>query len=97
MRERGIRVPEDMSVTGFDDIPFARYLTPQLTTVRSPQDEAGSVAWKAMGGLLDGDRPGLRTVLAAVPVIRGTTAEPRNHDLSGADHGFGAHDEAQAR
>ncbi len=97
LAEHGIRVPEDMSVTGFDDIPFARYLTPQLTTVRSPQDEAGSVAWKAMGGLLDGDRPGLRTVLAAVPVIRGTTAEPRNHDLSGADHGFGAHDEAQAR
>jgi LacI family transcriptional regulator len=97
LAEQGVRVPEDMSVTGYDDIPFSRYVTPQLTTVRSPQDEAGSVAWKAMGGLLDGDRPGSRTVLAAEPVIRASTAEPRNHHGTRADHAFPAHDEAQTR
>ncbi len=77
LSERGIRVPEDISVTGYDDIPYARYMTPPLTTVRSPQDEVGSVAWKTMYGLLDGDRPGTRTVLAAEPVIRQSTAPPK--------------------
>jgi len=75
--ERGVRVPEDISVTGYDDIPFARYVTPPLTTVRSPQDEVGSIGWKTMSGLLDGEHPGVRTLLAAEPVIRSSTAPPR--------------------
>jgi LacI family transcriptional regulator, galactose operon repressor len=76
LAERGVRVPADISVTGYDDIPFARYLNPPLTTVRSPQEEVGAVAWKTMAGLLDGDRPGSRTILAAEPVIRQSTAPP---------------------
>ena len=76
LAEQGVRVPEDVSVTGYDDIPFSRYVTPPLTTVHSPQDEVGSVAWKAMAGLLQGDRPGGRTLLAAQPVIRHSTAPP---------------------
>ncbi len=76
LAERGVRVPDDISVTGYDDIPFSRYVTPPLTTVHSPQDEVGAVAWKAMDGLLRGERPGARTVLAADPVIRSSTAPP---------------------
>lgn len=75
--ERGVRVPNDISVTGYDDIPFARYVTPPLTTVHSPQDEVGSIAWKTMSGLLGGEPPGGRAVLAAEPVIRASTAPPR--------------------
>jgi DNA-binding LacI/PurR family transcriptional regulator len=77
LAEEGVRVPDDISVTGYDDIPFAQFVTPPLTTVRSPQDEVGSVAWKTMNGLLQGDRPGARTVLAAEPVVRASTARPR--------------------
>jgi LacI family transcriptional regulator len=76
LAERGIRVPEEISVTGFDDIPYSRFVNPPLTTVRSPQEEVGSVAWKTMSGLLRGDGPGTRTVLAAEPVIRASTAAP---------------------
>ncbi len=76
LAEHGVRVPADLSVTGYDDIPYSRYVTPPLTTVRSPQEQVGSVAWKAMSGLLHGDRPGARTVLAAEPVIRQSTAPP---------------------
>jgi LacI family transcriptional regulator len=44
LRARGIRVPEDMSVVGFDDIPIARDLTPPLTTVRLPMELMGARA-----------------------------------------------------
>ena len=76
LTERGIRVPQEVSVTGFDDIPHSRFVTPPLTTVSSPQEKVGSVAWKVMSGQLHGDSPGTRTVLAAEPVIRNSTAAP---------------------
>jgi LacI family transcriptional regulator len=44
LSEAGVRVPEDMVVVGFDDIPIARYVTPPLTTVRVPIAELGSMA-----------------------------------------------------
>ncbi|CAN7485973.1 LacI family DNA-binding transcriptional regulator [Arthrobacter sp. LjRoot78] len=52
LHERGIRVPEDMSVTGFDDIPFARYTTPTLTTAAVPITELGQQAWHRMRDLI---------------------------------------------
>ncbi|MBA8794140.1 LacI family transcriptional regulator [Friedmanniella endophytica] len=52
--ERGIRVPADVSVTGFDDIPFARYLSPPLTTAAVPVDELGVQAWHRMADRLGG-------------------------------------------
>jgi LacI family transcriptional regulator len=44
LRARGLEVPEDLSLVGFDDVPNARYLTPALTTVRVPMAEVGSRA-----------------------------------------------------
>lgn len=44
LREKGIRVPEDMSVVGFDDIPIAAELTPALTTVHVPHEQLGREA-----------------------------------------------------
>ncbi|GAA2459651.1 hypothetical protein GCM10010191_94930 [Actinomadura vinacea] len=77
LAERGIRVPEDVSVTGYDDIPFGRFMAPPLTTVRAPQRDVAAAAWLAMRGLLEGQRPGARTVLSAEPVIRRSTGAPR--------------------
>ena len=56
--ERGVRVPDDLSVTGFDDIPFARYLTPPLTTAAVPVAELGEQAWQRMADLLATRAPG---------------------------------------
>jgi LacI family transcriptional regulator len=58
LAERGVRVPEDISVTGFDDIPFARYLTPPLTTASVPVAELGEQAWHRMAELLGSRTPG---------------------------------------
>lgn len=44
LREAGIAVPDDVSVVGFDDVPFATDLTPSLTTVRVPYEELGRTA-----------------------------------------------------
>ncbi len=47
-REQGMRVPEDVSVVGFDDIDFAAYCNPPLTTVRVPAYEMGQLAVKVL-------------------------------------------------
>lgn len=63
LHERGVDVPGDISVTGFDDIPFARYMTPALTTAAVPIAELGGQAWRELRALIrteDHDAPGRR-------------------------------------
>ena len=75
LRRRGIRVPEDVSLAGFDDMAIARDVTPQLTTVRVPMEEMGM---RAMEMALEPAGEELRVVfLPAVVVPRGSTAPPR--------------------
>ena len=62
--ERGVRVPEQVSVVGFDDIPFARYTTPPLTTASVPVTELGELAWLRMRDLLENRRPRPTLVLS---------------------------------
>ena len=55
-RARGLRVPEDLSVVGFDDVEYATIVTPALTTVRQPLAEMGRTAVSLLGRLLEGQR-----------------------------------------
>jgi DNA-binding LacI/PurR family transcriptional regulator len=71
--ERGLDVPADLSVIGFDDIPEAAAATPPLTTVRQPHIEKGAAAVRL---LLDPDDR-KSVLLPAELVIRSTTAPPR--------------------
>ncbi len=48
LREAGRRVPEDLSVVGYDDIPMAEYCEPPLTTIRQPMREVGAVATRLL-------------------------------------------------
>jgi DNA-binding LacI/PurR family transcriptional regulator len=54
LRERKLRVPHDVAVTGFDDFDFAEYVDPPLTTVRIPGYELGRVAAQRLTDQLDG-------------------------------------------
>lgn len=54
LRAAGLRVPEDVSIVGYDDIPLASQLTPQLTTVHVPYEEMGRVALRAVADRREG-------------------------------------------
>ncbi|MFF3016742.1 LacI family DNA-binding transcriptional regulator [Streptomyces sp. NPDC057939] len=75
LREAGLRIPEDVSVAGFDDLPFCVDTAPALTTVRVPLREAGILA----ANLVTGRRsppPGGITTLPTELMVRGSTAPP---------------------
>jgi LacI family transcriptional regulator len=77
LRERGVAVPDEVSVVGFDDVPIARDVTPALTTVRLPLVEMGA---RAMTLALDGPdvaHPPRIEHLAAELVRRGSLGPPR--------------------
>ncbi|WP_240796205.1 LacI family DNA-binding transcriptional regulator [Streptomyces sp. RFCAC02] len=75
VRRMGLRVPEDVSVTGFDDLALATAVEPELTTVRLPAEELGAAGLRALLDVLAG-RPGGTTVLPVDLVRRGSTAPP---------------------
>jgi len=78
LQELGVRVPEEISVTGFDDIPFARYTTPPLTTASVPNSALGSQAWDRMHALLEDEEPGADVVFQPHLELRASTAAPRS-------------------
>jgi LacI family transcriptional regulator len=76
LRARGLRVPEDVSVVGFDDIPVASVFSPPLTTIRQPMREVGQLAARLIGDRSPTPRraKGSRHVLRAPLVIRASVA-----------------------
>ena len=72
---RGLRVPEDLSVVGFDDLTIARYVTPPLTTVRQPLNEMAAGAVRMVLSMSSGDHPeqATRIELATNLVVRSST------------------------
>ncbi|BCW04333.1 MULTISPECIES: LacI family DNA-binding transcriptional regulator [Micrococcaceae] len=76
LRERGIRVPEDMSIVGCDDIFGADFCNPPLTTIASPIEQAGRVAVSMLLAQLDPLHAGSTRRLAVMPThltVRGST------------------------
>ncbi|MCW2906884.1 MAG: transcriptional regulator, LacI family, partial [Actinomycetia bacterium] len=72
--ERGLRIPEDLSVAGFDDIDLAQATRPMLTTVRQPLQEMGRIAVSLLIRLLERQRlDALHIELATELVVRGST------------------------
>jgi Transcriptional regulators len=72
LREAGLRVPEDVAVVGFDDIPLASMVEPPLTTVRQPIEQLGSMAVELLVSLMEnpGEETVHRVVLPTELVIR---------------------------
>lgn len=71
-RGLGLRVPDDVSVSGFDDLALARAVDPELTSVRLPAEEIGAGGMRALLALLGGAKPPSAELPTRL-VVRGTT------------------------
>jgi DNA-binding LacI/PurR family transcriptional regulator len=66
VRERGLRVPQDVAVTGFDDFPLSAYVAPALTTVAVPAYDMGRTAAEMLIDELEGRDPLVRQATFSV-------------------------------
>jgi DNA-binding LacI/PurR family transcriptional regulator len=76
-REAGVRVPGDVSVVGFDDIPEAAFFPPPLTTLRVDFPALGRRMLVRVDDLLAGREPEAEPALVPELLVRGSTAPPR--------------------
>jgi LacI family transcriptional regulator len=85
VRNRGLRVPEDVSVIGFDDIPQASLIRPTLTTINQPLEKMGRVSTQMLLDLLhEPEKKVNRIELPTQLVVRDSCAAPRTGGLSGS-------------
>ena len=74
-RDLGLRIPDDVSVVGFDDLPFAQVFEPPLTTIAIDPEELGASAFEVLAALMEGEEPEGR-ILPVELVVRGSTSPP---------------------
>jgi len=75
IRDAGMRIPEDISIVGFDDIPMASYVTPGLTTIQLPAKEIAEQSCHLLMQLMQGDFSQNRTItLPTRLIVRQSTA-----------------------
>jgi DNA-binding LacI/PurR family transcriptional regulator len=77
LREQGRRVPDDVSIVGFDDLPEAEFFAPPLTTVRQDFPELGRRAMVLVERVLAGEQDATVDLVPTTLVVRASTAEPR--------------------
>ena len=75
-RERGLRIPGDVSIVGFDDVDYARLLEPPLTTVRADAERLGAAAFEALAATIAGEDPGPNEIQPVELIVRGSTGPP---------------------
>jgi LacI family repressor for deo operon, udp, cdd, tsx, nupC, and nupG len=76
-RDLGLRVPDDLSIVGFDDLASSSYLTPPLTTIRQPMREIGIRAVNLLLAIIENVDVPLQQTLDFRLMLRGSTAAPR--------------------
>jgi LacI family transcriptional regulator len=78
IRERGLKIPDDISIVGFDDMPWANLLQPPLTAIAQPTYELGQRAAELLlGRLKERDKPVTHEKLETRLIVRGSTSQPR--------------------
>ena len=79
VRDAGKRLPDDMSIVGFDDIPQAAQVNPTLTTVRQPLEQMGRTAARMLLEIIgNADRPAARVELPTELIVRASTRPPKD-------------------
>jgi len=75
--QRGLRVPRDLSVCGFDDTPIAGHIYPALTTVRQPTDTMGRLATEQLIERIRSPKAGRMVTVDHAVLVRESTHAPR--------------------
>ena len=79
VRDAGKRIPDDVSIVGFDDIPQAAQVNPTLTTVRQPLEQMGRTAARMLLEIIGNpERPAARVELPTELIVRASTRTPRD-------------------
>jgi len=79
VRDAGKRLPDDMSIVGFDDIPQAAQVNPTLTTVRQPLEQMGRTAARMLLEIIGNEaRPAARVELPTELIVRASTRPPKD-------------------
>ncbi len=84
IRSHGLRVPQDISVVGFDDLFLAQYTDPPLTTVRQPKQRMGQLAMETLLRLMSGSQSEENVKLPGELVVRESTATPETTNRAAA-------------
>ena len=85
VQQRGLNIPEDLSITGFDNIVFSNYTNPPLTTFDQPKRFIGQKAAELILSLLE-STSGVRTPAQRIQALKGqllvrrSTAQPISHN-----------------
>jgi DNA-binding LacI/PurR family transcriptional regulator len=82
IRQKGLRIPKDIAVVGYDDIPIAPYTSPPLTTVRLPAVEPGRIAGDMLISLVRGEEPKERVVRLEAELIVRESCGAKKHRLA---------------
>ena len=77
IRARCLKVPDDVSLVGFDDLPLALYMDPPLTTVGQPKNEMGRLAMQVLLKLMAGEEAEQNIRLSGELIVRQSTAPPK--------------------
>ncbi len=78
LKSKGFRIPEDISITGFDDNPFSKYCDPPLTTVAQPAEKLGEKAAQLLFQLIEGESEKQSEFVLPIDfIIRQSTAPPK--------------------
>jgi GntR family transcriptional regulator of arabinose operon len=76
LKESGLRIPEDVSITGFDGTPGFEYFTPRLTTIKVPLQEIGRIGLNLLLQILNKEAPTLPRTPLPVSLIKGESTGP---------------------
>jgi DNA-binding LacI/PurR family transcriptional regulator len=77
VREHHLRIPDDLSIVGLDDVHLASFTDPPLTTVQQPKRQMGCMAARILLELLDGGTPESHVVVPGELIVRQSTGPPR--------------------
>ena len=76
---QGLKVPDDYSVAGFDNVPLSTVFIPPITTVKQPVDSVASIATRALIAMIDGEKRFESKVFETELIVRDSTSRPKEH------------------